>query len=66
MTYPIVRILLYLVCFCVSFYALTSLDLNRFFRQGRVLPAQILLIILAMSLGYLMAQFLLGLSIRSL
>jgi len=58
----IVQIILHMICFAVAFYSLNGIDLNRFIKQGRVLQAQLLLMILSMALGYLMAQFLLALS----
>lgn len=62
MTYFIVQLLIHLACFGVAFYALDALDFNRFMKQGRVIKAQILYIVIAMALGFLMAQFLLKLS----
>ena len=62
MTYFIIRVVLHVVCFMVSFYALQALDFNRFLKQGHVTQAQLLMLILAMGLGYLMAQFLISLT----
>ena len=63
MTEEIIRVLAYFFGFAVSLYALTALDFNRFQRKNRPVPAQILMILLAMALGTLFAQFLLALRI---
>lgn len=59
----IVRILVHIACFGVSMYALNALDYERFIRKGRSMQAQLLHLLLAMSIGFLAAQFLLSLTI---
>lgn len=62
----IYRTVLYLVLFCVSFWALMGLDFERFIRKGRTRQAQILLLLGAMAMAYLAAQFLMGLLYRNI
>ncbi len=56
----IIRIVLHIVSFGVCWYALNGLDWSKFIKQGKVVQAQLLLIVLSMALGYLLAQFLLA------
>ncbi|QIK68940.1 DUF1146 domain-containing protein [Erysipelothrix sp. HDW6C] len=58
----ILRIGLYLVSFMVSAYALSGVDFGKFMRKGGELRMQLLLLLLSLGLGYIVAQFLLGLS----
>lgn len=56
----VIRIVLHIISFGVSWYALNGLDWSRFIKQGRTMQAQLLLIVLSMALGYLLAQFMLA------
>ncbi|CAM3466783.1 DUF1146 domain-containing protein [Erysipelothrix sp. D19-032] len=58
--YP--RIILYLMSFFISAYALYGVDFRKFTRKGKEMHMQVLYILLALALGYAVAQFLLGLS----
>lgn len=58
------RTAIYLICFVLSLYGLSALDFNRFVRQGKVLPAQVLYYIIACSLAYLMGNFLMAIIYR--
>ena len=51
------RVIIYFICFLLSFYALSALDFNRFLKQGRVVQGQILYFALACCMAYLMANF---------
>lgn len=62
----ILRTILYLSCFCISFWALMGLDFERFIRKGRTKQAQMILLLAAMAMGYLVAQFLMGLLYRNI
>lgn len=62
----IYRTVLYLACFCVSFWALMGLDFERFIRKGRTKQAQMILLLVSMALAYLVAQFLMGLLYRNI
>ena len=59
---PIIEIILYFVAFAVSLYAQFAIDFAKFIFPGRVVQTQILILLLAMALAYLVVQFLLGLS----
>lgn len=58
-----VEVVLSLVVFALSLWALDALDFNRFIKKGRVMQAQTLYLFLAMALTGLVVQFLLGLKI---
>lgn len=58
----IVRIVIYLFSFVVSAYALSGLDLKKITRRGSETKIQLLYIFLALGLGYLIAEFLMGIS----
>lgn len=62
MTVFMIQAILHIICFCVCFYALQALDFNRFLKQGRVMQAQLLMLLLAMALAHLTARFLMALS----
>jgi len=64
MTEIIVRICLHLACFAIAWYALGSIDIARYIKQGHTKQAQILMFLLSMALGYLAAQFLLAIAFR--
>ena len=57
----IVSITIRIVCFAISFWALDALDFQRFLKKGRVAKVQVLYWILAASLGWMLAEFILGL-----
>ncbi|MCF0108847.1 MAG: DUF1146 domain-containing protein [Erysipelotrichaceae bacterium] len=61
----ILRVVVYIACFTVSLYALTALRFEDSIKQGKVRQAQVLFILMAMALGYLSAQFLMGFIYRS-
>lgn len=62
----ILRTILYLSCFCVSFWAFMGLDFEKFIRKGRTRQAQMILLLISMAVGYLVAQFLMGLLYRNI
>lgn len=62
----IYRCVLYLSCFMISFWALMGIDFEKIIRKGRTRQAQILLWILSMAIGYLVAQFMMGLIYRNI
>ena len=59
MTY-FIRLLIYFVAFAISLYALSALDFNRFLKKNHVMAAQVLYIVLAMALAFLMGQFIMA------
>lgn len=50
----------------ISFWALMGIDFEKIIRKGRTRQAQILLWILSMAIGYLVAQFMMGLIYRNI
>lgn len=52
--------LIYVFAFSLAMYALQSVNYEKFIKKGRVVEAQLLYILIAMALGYLIAQFILG------
>lgn len=53
-----IKTLLYCAVFPFTIWALEGLDLNRFFKQSRVLQARIIYLLLCMSVSYLVVNFL--------
>lgn len=62
--YDILRIVLYLVSFIGVAYALNGVDFSKVMRPQSALKMQILYILLSMGIAYLVAQFLMGLSMN--
>ncbi|MGB7594197.1 MAG: DUF1146 domain-containing protein [Erysipelotrichaceae bacterium] len=63
MSEQLIRVTAYFAGFAISLYALTALDFSRFLRKNKTVPAQILMLLLAMAIGTLVAQFLLALRV---
>ncbi len=55
---PIVRISIHFISFAIAMIGLSSIDFNRFLKKNKVWQAQTLYLVLAMVLGYGVAQFL--------
>ncbi len=60
---PYIRVIIYFLTFSVSFYGLNAINFEKIIYPKRVIQAQVLVILLAMALAYLITQFLLGLSL---
>lgn len=60
----LIRILVHIVSFIMAAFVLVHVDFIKFMRKGHESKAQMLYIIVALALGYLMAQFILNLSIN--
>lgn len=60
---PYIRVIIYFITFAVSFYGLNAIDFAKIIYPKRVVQAQVLVILLAMALAYLITQFLMGLSL---
>ena len=58
----IVRIIIYLFSFGASGFALSGVDFSKITRKGSETKIQLLYIFLALALGYLVAEFLMGIS----
>lgn len=56
-----IKAVIYLLCFLLSLFGLSSLDYNRFLKQNRVAQAQTLYFIIAFSLAYLMGTLIINL-----
>ena len=52
--------LIYLISFTLAMFALQSVNYEKFIKKGKVIEAQLLYILIAMALGYLIAQFVQG------
>lgn len=63
MSFFILNISIHLLCFIASFWALSSLRFERFCDVRKPAKVQCLLLLLSLALGYLVAQFLLALSV---
>lgn len=58
-----IEIGVYLVCFAASFYALTCVKFENFCKVQEPVKVNFLLLLLAIGLGYVVAQFVLMLTI---
>lgn len=56
MKIEIFKAVLYIVVFFATVWAMSGLNLNKFFRQNRVYQARIIYIFLAMSITYLVTN----------
>ena len=52
------KIMLYMVVFLFTIFVMEGLDLNKIFKQNRVLQARFIYIMIAVSLTYLTTNFL--------
>ncbi len=60
---PIVRVIVYFVTFALSLYSLNAINFAKLIHPGRIVQTQVLVILLAMALAYLVTQFLWGLNL---
>lgn len=63
MAFTITQIGVHLICFAISFYALSCVKFDRICDVAKPAKVQLLLFVSAAALGYLCAQFLLALTI---
>ena len=63
MRYFLITFTVYLFCFAASFWALSSVKFDRFCDVHKPGKVQCLLLLLALALGYLVAQFLFNISL---
>ncbi|HHX52461.1 MAG TPA: DUF1146 domain-containing protein [Erysipelothrix sp.] len=59
----IIRIALLFLSFFASYWAILGIDFERFIRKGKTSQAQILAVLLAMAMAYLVMQFILSLQL---
>lgn len=57
----IIRVILYVMCFILAFRAMNAWDFEKILKPGHTRQAQVLYWLIAAALGYLAAQFVLGL-----
>ncbi|MCF0114179.1 MAG: DUF1146 domain-containing protein [Erysipelotrichaceae bacterium] len=62
----ILRVVVYLACFGASMYGLSCIQFEKVLKGNKVKEFYVLYYLLAMALGYLAAQFLMGLMYRSI
>lgn len=60
---PYIRVIIYFLTFGASLYSLNAINFSKIIYPKRVVQAQVLIILLAMALAYLVTQFLIGLSL---
>ena len=53
-----IKAILYVFTLIMSIWAMEGLDLNRFFKQSRITQARIMYLMIAMSISYLVVNFL--------
>lgn len=53
-----IKPIIYVLSFLTTVWAMEGLDLNRFFKQTRVYQARIIYMMLALSISYLVTNFL--------
>ena len=51
------KIIIYSIVFIITIWAMEGLDLNKLFKQSRVLQARILYLFIAISISYLVTNF---------
>jgi len=54
----VIKAILYIITLPLAIWAMEGLDLNRFFKQSRIYQARIIYLLLAMSVSYLVTNFL--------
>jgi len=60
-----IKVVLYIIIFPFTIWAMEGLDSNRFFKQSRVIQARIIYLMIAMSISYLVVNFLYDFFINS-
>lgn len=53
-----IKTILYIMLLPFTIWAMEGLDLNKLFKQGRVIQARIMYLMIAMSISYLITNFL--------
>jgi len=56
----LLSIIIYIICIAVSWWALQSLNFDKFLRKNRVFQARVLYVLLAIIMGSLVGEFLLN------
>ena len=53
-----IKAILYLILFPFTIWVMEGLELNKFFKQSRIVQARIMYLMIAMSISYLVVNFL--------
>ena len=53
-----IKAIFYIIIFIFTIWAMEGLDLNRFFKQSRIIQARIMYLMIAMSISFLVVNFL--------
>ncbi|MBI5973828.1 DUF1146 domain-containing protein [Staphylococcus devriesei] len=59
--FAVIRLILYVICICIAYWALNSLKLDNLFKKGYTTQVQVCLIFLAILLGTAVTNFLVDL-----
>lgn len=54
----VIRVIIYILCFILVMFGLSSIDFNRFLKKNKVAEARTLYLILAAIITYLLGSFL--------
>lgn len=52
-----IKVILYIFTLIMTIWAMEGLDINRFFKQSRIYQARLIYLMLAMSISYLVTNF---------
>ena len=52
-----IKVILYIFSLIMTIWAMEGLDLNKLFKQGRVYQARLIYLMFAMSISYLVSNF---------
>lgn len=61
----LIQLFIYFICFFICLYALSAVDFNKFLKKNRNYEAQVLYIVLAMIMAYILAKFILSLTYKT-
>ena len=56
MKIEIIKIILYILFFFVTLYSMEGLNINKFFKQSRIIQARLIYILIAISISYLVTN----------
>ena len=54
------KLIIYSVCMIISAFAISSVDLNRFFKKNKVIEANVLAILMIIALAELVSSFIIN------
>lgn len=53
----IIKLTVYFIVFIITLWAMSGINLNNLFKQGRIMEARILYLFFAMAISYLVTNF---------